>query len=665
MKYLLILIALCPGCRWSIGNPAEGQLPQRTGAPAGNYITLPIDSFRHYPLLTDGKSFVRMLKAEKNRLWHFNSRNLLELINLADTAAARPVALPERFANLVYSERDVVAEDGPDGGLWICNYSRGLLRYSARDGVFRPSPLGSCGSLYVLDNYVAVADIQHGLIVLNKAMEILDTITDFPLHQIHDVRETGRFGLVINGCRYDPQDGKLEKITRIGEVELPDGFSDLLEKDSFVVYSPGQVANIVHLIVNGRRHYPEHFLASPRNRIIEGHTFWACFADKIARWDLKTQSKQSIRMALPMPFPWLHQNDTTRFWIASASGLFSFDKNSGAVHKYPLAEGTKLRQFFADEGHLYFLFDGRFSIYNKQYLDAHRTRFNMQWYAQEKERYALAMDSLGLRQTQSFPLYLEKSRWLEEQFGAFLAIHPMPDHLGLAYNIWEYEPFRAGFFEALAARRVRPDILEKNYSPLLRRLANDGKIKAVLFLDSLYRDGEIGIGNDGPDYRMYHYGIKELQNLQQARDSLRAAAESEEQYLFQEALLFRSICRIGWMGESYCDQSLCLSRLEAFAQRYPASPLRDDAGFYIADIKSRDWENGMIESADGYTRFLEAFPASNKKPDAMMALLEYYCDRELKREGLEMAERIKREFPEVAEGPEYGNFLRVLNTIRQ
>ena len=220
---MLILIALCPGCRWSIGNPAEGQLPQRTGAPAGNYITLPIDSFRHYPLLTDGKSFVRMLKAEKNRLWHFNSRNLLELINLADTAAARPVALPERFANLVYSERDVVAEDGPDGGLWICNYSRGLLRYSARDGVFRPSPLGSCGSLYVLDNYVAVADIQHGLIVLNKAMEILDTITDFPLHQIHDVRETGRFGLVINGCRYDPQDGKLEKITRIGEVELPDG----------------------------------------------------------------------------------------------------------------------------------------------------------------------------------------------------------------------------------------------------------------------------------------------------------------------------------------------------------------------------------------------------------------------------------------------------------
>ena len=157
------------------------------------------------------------------------------------------------------------------------------------------------------------------------------------------------------------------------------------------------------------------------------------------------------------------------------------------MHKYPLAEGTKLRQFFADEGHLYFLFDGRFSIYNKQYLDAHRTRFNMQWYAQEKERYALAMDSLGLRQTQSFPLYLEKSRWLEEQFGAFLAIHPMPDHLGLAYNIWEYEPFRAGFFEALAARRVRPDILEKNYSPLLRRLANDGKIKAVLFLDSRHR----------------------------------------------------------------------------------------------------------------------------------------------------------------------------------
>ncbi|MCO6476548.1 MAG: hypothetical protein J5I94_07995 [Phaeodactylibacter sp.] len=47
-----------------------------------------------------------MLTAEKNRLWHLNSRNLLEWINLADTAAARPVALPERFAGLVYSKRN-------------------------------------------------------------------------------------------------------------------------------------------------------------------------------------------------------------------------------------------------------------------------------------------------------------------------------------------------------------------------------------------------------------------------------------------------------------------------------------------------------------------------------------------------------------------------------
>lgn len=254
---------------------------------------------------------------------------------------------------------------------------------------------------------------------------------------------------------------------------------------------------MVNLIVKGKHHYPEHFIASSRARMIEGHTFWAYSWNKISKWNLNTLSAKTIPIDLPMSGQWYYQNDTSRFWIASDSKLFSFDKQTEEVHQYPLA----------------------------------------------------AMDSLGLQQAQSFSKYVEKSRWLEGQFEPFLAIHPVQEHLRLAHNIWEYEPFRDTFADALATQEIAPGLLEHNFFTLLRRLANDGKIERVLFLDSLYRDThEKALGSNSSLFRMYSFGINELRTLQSTRDSLKNVAESEERYYFQEAVLFLGICRTGWYG---------------------------------------------------------------------------------------------------------------------
>ncbi|MCB0588079.1 MAG: hypothetical protein KDD06_22495 [Phaeodactylibacter sp.] len=673
MRLLLFsfLLFLLTGCRNKVEEAAAGADISEE-EHSGNYISFPIDSFRHYPLNTEPHSFIRMLRSEKNRLWHFNRRNVLEWVNLDAPDTARFIELPEEAMPLqaklmkqlkgeVYREWDVVAEEGPGAGLWICNKSNGLYRYLSRDGTFLPSSARSCGKMYVLDHYVVVAENQLGLILMNKAMHILDTITDFPTHEIFDVRETERFGLVINSHQYDPASGTLKKINRIGEVDLPDGFNDFLEQDSFIVYSPGRLRNGINLIVDGRRNHECPFRVSAPGRFIEGHTFRACFADKLVWWDLESLSGESIRLALPMPFSWHWQNDSSRFWVASASGLFSFDKNTGRVHQYPISVSTRLHQFFADEDHLYFLFDGRFSIYSKDYLHAHRAEFDMPWYARQKERYEAVIDSLGLRQTPSFYAYMKKARWLEQHFSAFLAIHPSRLHEYLAPNIWEYELFRNTFFEALLSQEVDSALLEKNYFPFLRALAGEGKFGEVLQLDSIYQSTHKALLEDyGP---AYSYGIEELRSLQRERDSLRAVSETREAFQFREALLFRKACRTGWLGENVCDQSLSLRRLEEFLRKYPDSPFSAAAAFYITDINARDPENGMIEAPGGYEAFLQAYPGSNQKAAAMMALLEYYSDNGWREEGLKMAERIKAEFPEVAGSAVYERYLEALNIL--
>lgn len=612
---------------------------------------------------------VRMLREEKNRLWHFNRRNVLEWINLEASDTARLIELPEealprqaatlkQLKNQQYREWDVVVDEGPGSSLWVCNSGSGLYRYISRDEVFLPTPVRSCAGLYVFDNHVVAADSKKGLVVLNKKAEILDTITQIPFHELYDIRETERFGLVVNSRRYDPSDGALKRITRIGDVELPYGFNDYLEKDSFIVYSPGRNRNVVNLIVNGRHHYQEAFKASHAGRLIEGQAFWAFSGDEVAWWDLQDFSRKSVRLVLPMVSPRFCRNDTSLFWIASASALFSFDKYTGLVYHYPVAGSKRLHQFFSDADHLYFLFEGRFSVYSKQYLYERRTAFDMQWYARQKKWYEASVDSLGLRETQDYYRYREKARWLERHFSAFLAIHPFRLHDYLAPNIWAYASFRTTFFDALASEKADSGLLEKNFFPFLKALANKGKFAEVLLLDSIYQTTHKALLEKfGP---VYACGIQELRSLQQERDSLYAIAETPEKYHFYEALLFRKACCTGWLGEVACDQSLALSRLEEFTSKYPGSSLSDDAAFYIADINARNPESGVVESPGEYKDFLASYPGSGKRADAMMALLEYYSDRAREEEGLELAERMKAEFPEVAKSRAYKQYMETL-----
>jgi len=204
-----------------------------------DFINLSIDSFLTIDLKTDHYSFVRFVPKEQNTLWFFNQKDILKKIDLNNPDSLINIKLPEALLGRVFNKRDVVLDNQSPNFLWIANNRKGLFKYDSDSKQFIKTQLTNCNQLHIFDNWIICINANQ-ILAWNKTINQIDTIDKFAGQYIFDVRESQRFDLVINGYRYDTKSHSLEKITKINSIEIPLGFNNLTEKDSFIVNLLGE-----------------------------------------------------------------------------------------------------------------------------------------------------------------------------------------------------------------------------------------------------------------------------------------------------------------------------------------------------------------------------------------------------------------------------------------
>lgn len=617
-----------------------------------NYLDIEIDSFLTVELETNDKSFIRFLPEEKNKLWLFNTSTELKRINIADTTVLNSPSLPEKLKGYYFKKNNVMVDPTQSNILWISTIKSGLLKYDSKEKKINPTPIEKCQRLHVFDDWIVC--IEKNIILLNKNSFQIDTITAFAGKHLFNLKESKKFGLIVNGHQYIPSEKKLEKITSINNISIPNGINDIIEKDSFIIYSPGRYANQINAIINDK-HLDGKIGANKTQRIIEDSTFWTG-SPVIRKWNLVNGSAKSFDFHLPVKARKVYVNDKEKYWILTPKNIFSFNRKSESVYVYPsLKRKAKLLQSFVDNKFLYVLYDNLLCIYNKDYLNKKKARFPAFEYSRTRKNYLAFMDSIQLNNCSSIQEYKTRAKLVETKYRNFLKTHPFQEYKKLHQNIYDSEQFRKSFYQEIINNEIiDSSFLDINYSTLVQTMSLNGKFHEAFKLDSVINSNhnELKVKMD-KDYS-YKSSIDSIKTFIKIAKKLDETISDKDSLEFLKIIAQKRICNSVWFchqGCGGCNYSLVTQKLEKFLIENKNYLLQDDAELEFITI-NHYYEESFVRKAKSYELFLIKHPNSSKKLQVLKELLYMYDYYEpdqkpfIKEKRNAVLQKIKTEFPD-------------------
>lgn len=315
--------------------------------------------------------------------------------------------------------------------------------------------------------------------------------------------------------------------------------------------------------------------------------------------------------------------DSRYLYIQRPGQLMLVRLSDNQHFEFPVAAEEQYIKTIFDECNVYTLYRNKLIICTKADFIKKCRPFDVEKYEKDLEAFEYTIDSLGILHDTLASSALMKLKYLKKRYSGVDHIEILQQLQSMDWRAFQGVHFYSPHEYTACYRDSSLPVSRRRYCliELTSQYGRAADFEKVIYLDQEYNK-YLGKWRS-TEYYEYISDLDSVKRYYSQIDSLSKLNLSADSLYYFRALALETVCKTSWFcyeGCAGCDFSLVINKMKTLPEKFPQSKLVDNAAFYliyVASLYSHGEEEALIEGNKQYEKFLQKYPDSDLKADAL------------------------------------------------